>query len=290
MKKPAAEKPAAGKSAAKTAPASAGLPTAALEVKKMGTNLGAEIRGLDLTAPLDDATVEALLAAHVEHQLLVFPGQNLDGEQLMAFGRRIGELSVHPFSTNLSDTPELIVYDNKPENPPLATDVWHTDETFRPEPPMGTVLCSKIVPEIGGDTVFASMTAAYEGLSDRMQSFISGLEAVHDFKPFKTLFGESPEDRAKLQHFEKLHPPATIPWCGRTPFQGSRRSSSIPSSRFASRAWTSGRAARCWTRCFTRRSFPNTSIATAGGPTWWCSGTTAPPSITPCTITIPIAA
>jgi len=195
-------------------------PAAALDVKKLGVNLGAEIRGVDLTALLDDATVEALRAAHVEHQVLVLPGQNLDGEKLMAFGRRFGELSVHPFSTNVSDIPELIVYDNKPENPPLATDVWHTDETFRPEPPMGTMLCSKIIPEIGGDTVFASMTAAYEGLSDRLQRFISGLEAVHDFKPFKTLFGESPEDRAKLQHFEKHYPPATHPVVRTHPISG----------------------------------------------------------------------
>lgn len=196
---------------ADTAPASGSLPAAVLEVKKVGVNLGAEVRGVDLTAPLDSATVEALGTAHVEHQLLVFPGQNLDGEQLMAFGRSFGELTVHPFSTNLSETPELIVFDNKPDNPPMSTDVWHTDETFRPEPPMGTVLCSKAVPEFGGDTVFASMTAAYEGLSDRMQRFISGLEAVHDFKPFKALFGESPEERSKLRHFEKLHPPATHP-------------------------------------------------------------------------------
>ena len=215
MKKSVAEK-----SAAETAPALGGLPAVALEVKKMGTHLGAEIRGLDLTQPLDDATVEALHTAHVEHQVLVFPGQNLNGSHLMAFGRRFGELTVHPFSTNVSDTPELIVYDNKPENPPLATDVWHTDETFRPEPPMGTMLCSKIVPEIGGDTVFASMTAAYEGLSDRMQHFISGLEAVHDFKPFKSLFGESAEDRAKLRHFEKLHPPATHPVVRTHPISG----------------------------------------------------------------------
>jgi taurine dioxygenase len=118
---------------------------------------------------------------------------------------------VHPFSTSTAEAPELIVYDNKEGNPPAPTDVWHTDETFREAPPMGTALCSKIVPDVGGDTAFASMSAVYEGLSDRWQRFLSGLEAVHDFKPFRGLF---PRDRAgieRLRKYEDLYPPATHP-------------------------------------------------------------------------------
>jgi taurine dioxygenase len=76
---------------------------------------------------------------------------------------------------------------------------------------MGTMLCSKIVPAIGGDTVFCSMTAAYEALSDRMQHFISGLEAVHDFKPFKALFSETEAGWRKLRHFEELYRPVAHP-------------------------------------------------------------------------------
>ncbi|HEV3395304.1 MAG TPA: TauD/TfdA family dioxygenase, partial [Xanthobacteraceae bacterium] len=82
---------------------------------------------------------------------------------------------------------------------------------FRACPPMGTMLCAKIVPEIGGDTVFHSMTAAYESLSDRLQQFVSGLEAVHDFKPFKALFAETEEGWRKLRHFEEIYRPATHP-------------------------------------------------------------------------------
>lgn len=193
------------------AAAAAVEPPPGVTLRQVGTCLGAEIRGIDATQPLDDATVAFLRSAHVAHQVIALPGQALTGEQLRAFGMRFGELSVHPFSTNAAETPDLIVYDNHPGNPPLSTDVWHTDETFRPEPPMGTMLCSQIVPELGGDTCFASMTAVYEGLSDRLQRHISGLEAVHDFKPFKALFGESPEDRAKLRFFEERYPPVTHP-------------------------------------------------------------------------------
>ena len=127
------------------------------------------------------------------------------------FGRCFGELSVHPFSSSSENAPELIVYDNKENNPPAPTDIWHTDETFRECPAMGTVLCCKIIPEVGGDTNFASMTAIYEGLSDRMQQFLSGLEAVHDFLPFKNLFSETAEGRMKLHEYEEIYPKATHP-------------------------------------------------------------------------------
>ena len=182
-----------------------------LKVRKVSAFLGAEVTGLDLTRPLDEITVKAIDAALATHEVLVFPGQTIGSEDLKRFGRYFGELTVHPFSTNAADSPELIVYDNKEGNPPAATDIWHSDETFRECPPMGTMLCSKIVPEIGGDTAFHSMTAAYDSLSDRMQHFISGLEAVHDFKPFKALFAETEEGWRKLQHFEEIYRPVTHP-------------------------------------------------------------------------------
>jgi taurine dioxygenase len=152
-----------------------------IRVKRVGVFLGAEITGVDLAKPLDDATVKAIADAHAQYEVIVFPQQKIGSEDLMRFGRYFGDLTVHPFSTNAAANPELIVYDNKEGNPPAATDVWHTDETFRECPPMGTMLCSKIVPELGGDTMFCSMTAAYDSLSERMQNFISGIEAVHDF-------------------------------------------------------------------------------------------------------------
>ena len=184
---------------------------AALRVRKTGAFLGAEVTGLDLREPLDAATLSALGQSVAEHGVLVFPDQDISAADLMRFGRAFGTLSTHPFSTNAEDTPELIVFDNKEGNPPAATDIWHTDETFRDMPPMGTMLCSKIVPEIGGDTCFCSMAAAYDGLSDRMQHFISGLEAVHDFKPFKGLFAADAAGRERLRHFETRYPPVIHP-------------------------------------------------------------------------------
>ncbi len=184
---------------------------AAITIRRVGTFLGAEITGVELAKPLDASTVEAIKQAHAEHGVLVFPHQKISSENLMAFARCFGSLSVHPFSTSSGENPELIVYDNKEGNPPAQTDIWHSDETFRECPPMGTVLCSKIIPEIGGDTAFANMGAVYEGLSDRWQRFLSGLEAVHDFKPFKVLFSGTREGLEKMRRFEDIYPPVTHP-------------------------------------------------------------------------------
>lgn len=182
-----------------------------LSVRKIGKFIGAEVTGIDLTKPQDDATIEQMKLAHAEHGVLAFPNQIISSADLKRFGKYFGELSVHPFSTNDKEQPDLIVYDNKEGNPPPATDVWHSDETFRECPPMGTMLCSKIIPEVGGDTCFCSMEAAYEGLSDRMQKLIDGLEAIHDFIPFKRLFPDTQQGRARLHMYEEKFRPAVHP-------------------------------------------------------------------------------
>ena len=184
---------------------------AGLSVRRIGVHLGAEISGVDLRRPLSEEAFAVIENALVENELIIFRNQDISSENLMDFGRRFGELTVHPFSPNDAQAPQLIKFRNDETNPPFGTDVWHSDETFRAEPPMATVLCAKEVPALGGDTMFASMSAAFDGLSERMQQLICGLEAIHDLKPFRALFGEGEEDRRKLQHFERLYPPQVHP-------------------------------------------------------------------------------
>jgi taurine dioxygenase len=185
---------------------------AGVTVTRVGAYLGAEITGVDLRRPLLDDQFKAVDAALVENELIIFRNQDINSDNLMDFGRRFNELTVHPFAPNEGkNAPELIKFRNDETTPPFGTDVWHSDETFRAEPPMATVLCAKEVPAVGGDTMFVSMSAAYDGLSDRMQQYISGLEGIHDLKPFRALFGKSEEDRKSLQHFELLYPPRLHP-------------------------------------------------------------------------------
>ena len=179
---------------------------ATVTVKQLGPSIGAEIHGLDATKPLSQATVQTISDALLEHGILIFRDQDITREQQAAFTAQFGTLTIHPISPHLEELPEMIVLDNDGENPPLSTDVWHSDETFRLEPPMGTVLRAVIVPGVGGDTLFASMTAAFEGLSDHMQRFISSLEAIHDFKNFKKLYGKSAEHRQRLWEMEERFP------------------------------------------------------------------------------------
>jgi len=184
---------------------------AGLTVTRVGAYLGAEITGVDLRQPISDAVRDAIEAALVENELIIFRNQDISSENLIDFGRRFGELTVHPFAPHDENVSVLIKFRNDETNPPFRTDVWHSDETFRKQPPKATMLVAKEVPAIGGDTMFASMSAAFDGLSDRLQHFISGLEAVHDFKPFRELFGESEDDRKNVMRWELLYPPVTHP-------------------------------------------------------------------------------
>lgn len=173
-----------------------------VRVLPIGGQIGAEIEGVALER-LTDAEFGVLREALTRFEVLVFRGQSdltLDGQ--MAFARRFGPLSVHPFSPNREDRPEVIVLDYDAENPPNRTDVWHSDETFRDCPPLATILRARVVPAVGGDTLFASMTAAYRGLSERMQAHIHGLLARHDFKPFRSLFDS--RDRARRDRLRAI--------------------------------------------------------------------------------------
>jgi taurine dioxygenase len=180
-----------------------------VEVVPINGFIGAEVRGVELRTRLSGEAFQAVADALVAYEVIVFRDQDITLQQQMAFGRRFGELSIHPFSPNLAANPEVIVLDYSAENPPALTDCWHADETFRDAPPLGTILRARAVPAAGGDTLFASMTAAYRGLSERMKQYIHGLEALHDFKPFRALFTDSAGDRRKLREIEERFP---NPW------------------------------------------------------------------------------
>jgi taurine dioxygenase len=191
-----------------------------IRIVQKGIHLGAEVEGVDLKKTLSNIVFKIIEDAFVEHEVLIFRKQRITSDQQIKFAKNFGRLSIHPFSPNSDETPELIIFDNDAENPPFGTDCWHTDETFRAEPPMATMLHGLIIPEVGGDTVFASMTSAYEGLSDRMKNFISGLECIHDFKPFRALFGVDKQSKANLRYFEDIYPPIIHPVVRKHPVSG----------------------------------------------------------------------
>ncbi len=198
--------------------------TANIEAVRMTSTIGAEIRGIDLAQPMDAPTLAALKDAMAAHKVLFFRDQDITPEQQVAFGKLWGELTVHPFVPHLDHLPEVLVLDNDADNPVFATDVWHSDETFRVEPPMGSILRCVNIPPAGGDTLWCDMVAAYAGLSDKMQHFLSGLEAIHDFKPFRRKFDALPtrERHARLAEMEEELPNPTHPVVRTHPVTGEK--------------------------------------------------------------------
>ncbi len=183
---------------------------APFRIERLGASLGAEILGLDLKAAVAEDIFKAFEAALVEHKVLVLRDQHLTTEQHVRFSRMFGDLEVHPMRPQ-GEFPEILVLDNHKDNPVLSTDVWHSDTTFRTNPTKYTILRCEIMPELGGDTLWANMEAAYEGLSEIFRGMIAGLRAVHDFQNFRVLFKNTAEDRAKLHRMEDMFPNPSHP-------------------------------------------------------------------------------
>jgi taurine dioxygenase len=190
--------------------AAAAAAAAPFRIERLGASLGAEIHDLDLKAPVAEDTFKAFEAALVEHKVLVLRDQHLTTAQHVRFSRMFGDLEVHPMRPQ-GEFPEILVLDNHKDNPVLSTDVWHSDTTFRKNPTKYTILRCEIMPELGGDTLWANMEAAYAGLSDSFRAMIAGLRAVHDFQNFRVLFKNSDEDRAKLHRMEDMFPNPSHP-------------------------------------------------------------------------------
>ena len=179
--------------------------------ERIAVHLGVEVSNIDLRQPQSDAARQALRDALAEHEVLVFRDQDISVEDQLRFGRYFGELSVHPIARHDEKIPELQIFDYDEKNPPTFTDNWHSDETFREVPPLGTVLRAHVIPELGGNTLFCSMTAAYDGLSDRLKNYISGLEAVHDVKLFRLGFTEDEKGREQEKFINENFPRVTHP-------------------------------------------------------------------------------
>lgn len=150
-----------------------------LTIQPISPALGAIVSGIDLGAPLDDTGQRAIEQALLEHQVLFFRDQSLEPRSQARFAARFGDLHIHPIYPSVPEQPEVIVLDT------AVTDVrdnaiWHTDVTFLETPALGAVLAAKQLPPYGGDTLWASSTAAYEALSAPLRRLLDGLTATHD--------------------------------------------------------------------------------------------------------------
>ena len=159
------------------------------DTRPTGAALGAEMPGIDLRE-IDDPAFAAIHQAWIDHQVLLFRGQSLTDDDLIAFSRRFGGLDHAPIQENgrrfVDGYPEIYVVSNVMVNGEAIGSlgageaVWHTDMSYLPDPPKASMLYALEVPPSGGDTSFCSMYAAYEGLPDDLKSRIEGLYCKHD--------------------------------------------------------------------------------------------------------------
>jgi len=180
------------------------------DVKPMAGSLGAELHGVDLTQDLSDEVYREIRRLLVEYQVIFFRDQDISHAQQKALAESFGPLQTHPAYGTVDGFPEISILESTPEKP-SKIEAWHSDMTFREHPPLGTVLRSKILPPKGGDTMWSSMTAAFDALSPAMQTFLEGLNAVHDFSwGFKESLNE-PGGRERLKQAMADNPPVVHP-------------------------------------------------------------------------------
>ncbi len=151
-----------------------------IEIRQLHPALGAQVSGVSL-GELDDAQFDQVHSAFLSYSVLVFPGQEITPGEQVAFTEKFGPARPHPLGTRVhrEGFPQVLVLENKPGRPGARNDFWHSDISFVPEPPRASILYAIRITEGVGDTLFASMYSAYDGLSSDMKTKLDGLTAFH---------------------------------------------------------------------------------------------------------------
>jgi taurine dioxygenase len=171
-----------------------------IDLHPLSPVMGAEVRGVNLSQPMSPQTLADIQDAFHRHQLLVFPRQEIDEAQQVAFSRRFGDLQVHVLDQyRHPQYPEIYVLSNVDRtgkttgsHPDKGTLVWHSDLSFQRRPALATILYGIEVPRKGGDTLYADMCSAFESLNENLKGKLASLRAVHDLDASRTRAGEPP--------------------------------------------------------------------------------------------------
>ena len=182
-----------------------------LQAKQINQNIGAVIEGIDLNHA-DTPLLQEIKQALLQHQVIFFRKQALGAQSQVTLAKTFGTLHIHPIYPAMEDTPEVIVLDSHRQDL-RDNDLWHTDVTFSQTPPLGCVLQAIKIPEFGGDTLWASGTAAFNALSEDLKQQLRGLTATHDIRKSFPLerFGITAADRERLENSFRKNPPVVHP-------------------------------------------------------------------------------
>ncbi len=169
-----------------------------LQVRRLSGSLGAEVRGIALGSA-DAADAEAIHALLMEYMVLFFPEQHLSADEHLAFGRLFGELEAHPNLDLQRERPEFFELRAVDGSGGIA-DEWHSDITCEQHPSKFAILQAKVVPEVGGDTLWANACKAYDELSAPLRDLCDGLTAYHNAGPHLA------PDRGWIHPVVRVHP------------------------------------------------------------------------------------
>lgn len=175
-------------------------------VRRSTPVIGAQITGIDLARPLDDETCQALRRALLKFKVLFFRDQHITPAQHVALARRFGTPEVHPMIPHHPDHPELVVF-GRNGSQRGRENLYHSDVSWREIPSMGSILRCLTCPEVGGDTIWVNMAAAYANLPEDVKARIARLNAVHDAMP---TFGQGLSGE-KYEQMRKQYPPMVHP-------------------------------------------------------------------------------
>jgi taurine dioxygenase len=192
-----------------------------LSITRLTPTIGALLEGIELGEALQDDARAQIDSALVEHQVLFFRDQSLTPAQHRDFAARFGRLHIHPIYPAHPEVPEVMVLDTDLIDV-RDNAIWHTDVTFTETPPMGSILIARVLPQIGGDTLWSSSIAAYDALSPPMQRFLQGLSATHDItQSFPAeRFATSEAARSRLEKAKLNNPPVSHPVIRTHPVSG----------------------------------------------------------------------
>ncbi|MDC0057583.1 TauD/TfdA family dioxygenase [Pelagibacteraceae bacterium] len=158
------------------------------QIKKLTPSIGAEIFGKNLFDNLTTTFCDKIYKTLIEHKVIFFRNQEITNDQHIKFAKNFGKIEPpHPVYPHVNEYPEIVLLENY-ENRPPDTDVWHTDVTFKPNPPFASILYSKIIPSSGGDTLWSCLSSIYDALPNDIKKYLETLKAVHDMGDFRNTF------------------------------------------------------------------------------------------------------
>jgi taurine dioxygenase len=150
-----------------------------IQIRPTGGAVGAEIAGVDLSEPLAAQARETIRQTLADRGVVFFRDQTLTPEQHIGLARQFGNININRFFAHADGYPEIALVVKEPHQTKNIGGGWHTDHSYDQIPALGSMLYAVEVPPVGGDTLFASMYAAYDALSDGLKQTLSGLRAVH---------------------------------------------------------------------------------------------------------------